>query len=321
MAAKSKNSPPDEVDTRPAAHRPRLPPLKALHAFDAACRLGSFAAGAQELGVTPSAVSHQVQQLEAFLGIRLFARRAGRAVLTGSGRAYAKEIGAAFTMILDATLTVAPQSQAGHLVIAASPSFAARWLQPRLSGFLDAYPGVKVRVSTLSGHDGLDKERCDIAIVFGRPPVGRGQVTPLLAERLRPLCSPGLVARLGLRGPRDLARATLIHSANALGWAEYLRHVGETDLRPMNELWLDRSTMAIDAAATGLGVILESGLLAEQELRDGRLVAPFAGDGYVVETESYFIVRPAGFRNGHHVQRFEDWLRGLVAGKTEYHPC
>ena len=312
MAAKSKNSPLAEPGARPAANRPRLPPLKALNAFEAACRLGSFAAGAEELGVTPSAISHQVQQLETFLGVRLFARRAGRAVLTGPGRAYASELAAAFAVIIDATLVVAPQSQAGHLVIAASPSFAARWLQPRLSGFLEAYPGVKVRVSTLTGHDGLTKDRCDIAIVFGRPPVGQGQVTPLLVEHLRPLCSPGLVTRLGLHRPEDLARATLIHSANALSWAEYLRHIGRSDLRHMNDLWLDRSTMAIDAAVSGLGVILESELLTGPELRDGRLVAPFPGDAFVVENESYFLVRPSGFRNGSHVQRFEEWLRALI---------
>ena len=136
MAARSKGSSPDEFSSPSDGFRPRLPPLKALHAFEAACRLGSFAAGAKELGVTPSAISHQVQQLEAFLGTRLFARQAGRAVLTGAGRSYAGEIKTAFAVIRDATLVASPQSQAGHLVIAASPSFAARWLQPRLSGFL-----------------------------------------------------------------------------------------------------------------------------------------------------------------------------------------
>jgi LysR family glycine cleavage system transcriptional activator len=318
MGAKAKISPGDEPDASPI--RPRLPPLKALSAFEAACRLGSFKAGAEEQGVSPSAISHQIQQLEAFLGVALFERRAGRAVLTGPGRAYASEIDTAFAVILNATRVVAPQSQAGHLVIAASPSFAAKWLQPRLSGFLAANPGVKVRVSTLAGHDGLDKERCNIAIVFRRPPPGQGQVAPLLTERLRPLCSPALAARLDLRGPEDLARATLIHSANALSWAEYLRAIGKAGLRHAHDLWLDRSTMAIEAAVDGLGVVLESELLAEQELRDGRLVAPFAGDAFVVENESYFLVRPAGFRNGNHVRQFEEWLRRSIAEVTKRGP-
>ena len=179
--------------------------------------------------------------------------------------------------------------------------------------FFETCPGVKVRVATLNGQEGLEKDRCDIAVVFGRPSAGQGQVTRLLTERLLPLCSPELIARLDLRRPGDLARATLIHSANALSWAEYLRRIGEADLRQLNDLWLDRSTMAIDAAVASLGVILESELLAEPELRDGRLVAPFPDAKFVVENESYFLVRPAGFRNGNHVQRFENWLHALIA--------
>ena len=290
-----------------------MPPLKALLAFEAACRLGSFAAGAEELGVTPSAVSHQLQQLEDFLGVELFTRRAGRAVLTGAGRAYAVEIASAFEVIMNATTVVAPQSQAGHLVVASSPSFAAKWLQPRLPSFLESNPGLKVRVSTLSGHEALNKDRCDIAIVFGRPPAGQGQVEPLLAERLCPLCSPGLVVQLGLRTPDDLSRATLIHSANELTWSEYLRSIGKPELRHSHDLWLDRSTMAIEAAVAGLGVILESELLAQQELRDGRLVAPFGAGEFAVESASYFLVRPAGFRNSSQVARFEVWLRASLA--------
>jgi LysR family glycine cleavage system transcriptional activator len=287
--------------------------MKALLAFEASSRLGSFAAGAEELGVTPSAVSHQIQQLEDFLGLKLFSRRAGRAVLTQAGSAYTREIGSAFSMILNATAVVAPQSQAGHLVIASSPSFAAKWLQPRLAGFLETNPAIKVRVSTLSGHEELNKDRCDVAIVVGRPSTSVGEVEPLLVDHLRPLCSPTLRDRLGLRTPDDLSRATLIHSVNALSWAEYLRRIGRPDLSHPNDLWLDRSTMAIEAAVAGLGVILESELLTQQELREGRLVAPFAESAFAVESESYFLVHPAGFRNGTHVARFETWLRALIS--------
>jgi LysR family glycine cleavage system transcriptional activator len=111
--------------------------------------------------------------------------------------------------------------------------------------------------------------------------------------------------------PADLARATLIHSVNALTWSDYLRRIGRSDVRPSNELWLDRSTIAIDAAVAGLGlgVVLESALLAEQELRDCRLVQPFDDQAFGVDAESYFLVRPPGFRNGTQVGKFETWLR------------
>jgi LysR family glycine cleavage system transcriptional activator len=293
--------------------RPRLPPLKALTAFEAASRHGSFAQGAEELGVSPSAVSHQIQQLEAFLGVPLFQRHAGRATLTSAGRTYAKEIAHAVSVISGATALVAPQSQAGHLVIASGPSIAAKWLQPRLPDFLRANPGVRVRLSTISSPDDLESSRFDIAIAYGSPPAGQRHVEPLLVERLRPLCSPALAAALQLRSPHDLARATLIHSVNALTWVDYLRRVGAGEMRPANELWLDRSTMAIEAAVNGLGVVLESEILAAEELHDGRLVAPFGEHAHTVEATSYFLVRSAGSRGGTQIAAFEKWLRAAIA--------
>ncbi|MCX7362423.1 MAG: LysR substrate-binding domain-containing protein [Alphaproteobacteria bacterium] len=290
-----------------------MPPLKALLAFEAASRHGSFAQGAEELGVTPSAVSHQIQQLEEFLGVPLFQRHAGRAVLTSAGRTYAREIEHAMGVIAEATTLVAPQSQSGHLVIASGPSFAAKWLQPRLPDFLRAHPDVRVRLSTISAPADLESSRFDIAIAYGSPPASQRHAVPLLVERLRPLCSPALAAAIDLRTPCDLARATLIHSVNGLTWADYLRRAGVGELRPTNELWLDRSTMAIDAAIDGLGVVLESEVLAADELRDGRLVAPFGEDAHTVETTSYFLVRSAGFRSGTQIAAFEKWLRAALA--------
>lgn len=291
----------------------RLPPLKALLAFEAAARLGSFTQGAEELSVTTSAISHQIGQLEAFLGTQLFQRHAGRAVLTPAGKIYAKEIERAFNVIGEATKYVAPQSQRGHLVIASGPSFAAKWLQPRLPDFLRLAPDIGVRLSTLSNHEELDANRFDIAITYGRPSATNRIVEPLLKERLRPLCSPGLVAATQLAQPEDLARATLIHSNNGLTWSDYLRRVGLNDFKPYKELWLDRSIMAIEAASKGLGVVLESEILAAEELQDGRLVAPFDDAAFSVEETSYYLVKPTGFKSGAQVAVFEAWLRGALA--------
>ena len=293
-----------------------MPPLRALAAFDAAARQGSFAKGAEELGVTPSAVSHHVQQLEDFLGVPLFRRRAGRAFLTGAGRTYAAEIEHAFSVIAGATERVAPQSQREHLVVASGPSFAAKWLQPRLPDFLRSHPEARIRLSTLSDRDDIETERFDLAITYGRPPQTAMRVEPLLIERLRPLCSPILAASVGLRTPQDLARTTLIHSVNALTWADYLRRVGASALRPRNEMWLDRSAMAVEAAVTGLGVVLESEVLAADELRDGRLIAPFKDHAFEVETTSYYLVRPRGVTRGALAGSFEAWLRAAIAAEN-----
>jgi LysR family glycine cleavage system transcriptional activator len=291
-----------------------MPPLKALSAFEAASRHGSFSRAAEELGVTPSAISHHIQKLEDFLGVHVFSRHAGRAVLTNAGRIYASEIEGAFGTIMGATRLVAPQSQRDHLSIASGPSFAAKWLQPRIGNFISQHPEIGIRLSTISDLHDLETNRFDLAIAYGCPPVGNGrQVEPLLSERLRPLCSPGLIEQLGLREPCDLGRATLIHSSNALTWTDYLRTMVGSSIKVRHELWFDRSTMAIDAAVEGLGVVLESEILAADELEKGTLVAPFRDTGFEVETVSYYLVRSAGTRGRGHVSAFETWLRTKIA--------
>jgi LysR family glycine cleavage system transcriptional activator len=291
-----------------------MPPLKALSAFEAASRHGSFSRAAEELGVTPSAISHHIQKLEDFLGVRVFSRHAGRAALTNAGRLYAGEIERAFGTIMGATRLVAPQSQRDHLFIASGPSFAAKWLQPRIGNFIGQHPGIGIRLSTIADLRDLETIRFDLAIAYGRPPVVNGrQIEPLLAERLRPLCSPRLIEQLGLREPGDLARATLIHSSNALTWTDYLRKVTGASIKARHELWFDRSTMAIDAAVEGLGVVLESEILAAEEIDKGTLVAPFRQLEFEVETISYYLVRSAEAKGRSHVGAFEAWLRAKIS--------
>jgi LysR family glycine cleavage system transcriptional activator len=242
--------------------------------------------------------------------VPLFQRHPGRAALTAAGRTYARELERAFGVIAEATNLVAPQSQRGYLVVASGPSFAAKWLQPRLPEFLRANPEVRIRLSTLSDHDDLETTRFDIAIAYGRPNTSKLDVEPLLLERLRPLCSPALAATLALQTPQDLLRATLIHSSNGLTWSEYFRRVCGEEVRPDNELWLDRSVMAIEAAVDGLGVVLESELLAAEELNDGRLIAPFNDARFSIEVTSYYLVRSRGYKTSSQAAAtFETWLR------------
>ena len=308
MSANANNSAPAQARSSPGAARHRLPPLKALLAFSTASKHGSFSQAADDLGVTPSAVSHHVQQLEEFLGLRLFQRHAGRVVLTNAGRIYAREVEAAFGAIARATDVVAPRSQHGYLSVASSPSFAAKWLQPRLPGFLQTYPDTRIRLSTLSERDDLEASSFDVAIVYGTRPDTKKTVEPLLTEQLRPLCSPALAAAAGLHKPDDLARVTLIHSANALTWTEYLRQIGHESVQPAKEIWLDRSAMALDAAVSGLGVVLESELLAAEELRTGTLVAPFRDGPFHVETTTYYLVTSSSRHNAAQISLFETWL-------------
>ncbi|MDR5822125.1 LysR substrate-binding domain-containing protein [Caballeronia sp. LZ043] len=311
MTAESRKKNGEPADTAADARRVRFPPLKSLIAFEAAARHGSFTQGADEIGITTSAVSHHIQQLEDFLGVPLFQRHAGRAVLTVAGRSYARELEKAFGLIANATNALAPQSCGGYLAIAVPNSFSVKWLQPRLQTFLKANPLFRVRLATLHTHE-LDSNRYDIAIAHGPQTPGLKLAEPLLVERLRPLCSPQLARELALESPRDLARATLIHSNNPLNWVDYFRRVGNLVVKPAHDLWLDRSAMAIEAAVEGLGVVLESEILAEEELRDGRLIEPFPDPKYHVDNISYYLLRSSSLRNSAEAAVFEKWLRAAL---------
>jgi LysR family transcriptional regulator, glycine cleavage system transcriptional activator len=312
MTANSTKAEGHDLSSGGITQRPRLPPLKSLIAFEAAARHGSFTQGAHEIGITTSAVSHHIQQLEDFLGVPLFHRYAGRAVLTAAGRTYSREVEHAFGAIANATSLIAPQSWGGHLTIAVPNSFSVKWLQPRLDNFLKANPLFRVRLATLHTHE-LDANRYDIAIAHGRPQSpDLKHVEPLLVERLRPLCSPQLAKELELKNPTDLAKATLIHSNNPLTWVDYFRRLGNLVLKPAHDLWLDRSAMAIEAAVNGLGVILESEILAEKELSDGRLIEPFSDPKFQVENISYYLIHSSSLRNAAEASVFEKWLRDEI---------
>ncbi|WP_043448280.1 transcriptional regulator GcvA [Halotalea alkalilenta] len=289
-------------------NRARLPSLKSLRAFEAASRLGSFAQGAQELSVTPSAISHQIHQLEDFLGVKLFERLAGRTLLTAEGKTYAREIEHAFGIISAATHLVSPQSQDKSFVIATGPSFAVKWLQPRLPGFLNSHPGIGIRISTLSSQDELDLGQFDVAIPYWPAHTSQNKAQPLIEERLRPLCSPTLAEQKGLKTISDLSRVTLIHSANALTWTEYFRAIGHQNIVGQNGLWLDRSMMAIEAAINGLGVILESKFLARKELESGELIAPFEDDQHSIKATTYFLIKSPKAKNTSMIAAFTSWL-------------
>jgi len=311
MTASSKKTKDVDLNSTDFVRRARLPPLKSLIAFEAAARHGSFTQGAQEIGITTSAVSHHIQQLEDFLGVPLFQRYAGRAVLTVAGRTYSREVEQAFAAIANATSLIAPQSWGGYLAIAVPNSFSVKWLQPRLESFLKANPLCQVHLATLHTHE-LDANRYDIAIAHGPQSPGLKFVEPLLVERLRPLCSPLLAKELDLKSPKDLAKATLIHSNNPLTWVDYFRRIGNPVLRPAHDLWLDRSAMAIEAAVNGLGVVLESEILAEEELRDGKLISPFSDPSFHVENISYYLIRSSSLRNAAEAAIFEKWLRAEI---------
>lgn len=292
----------------------RLPPPNALRAFEAAGRHESFARAAAELSVTQGAVSRQVRLLEDHLGVALFRRHAQGVALTAQGRSLLPELTAAFDRIHRVARQVALSD--GELRVAASPTFASRWLVRQLPAFLARHPNVRVTMGLMSGWEDLRRGGYDLGITtrgcLGALPDGLALVD-LRAEALAPVCAPALLDRCPpLRIPADLERHVLLHpTSDRQDWLLWLAAAG------LPAVWAERGQvfatldLATSAAAGGLGVAMADLHLVEVELAEGRLIAPFQlvvrdGTGYVLATEAGRLDEPR-------VAVFKDWLLSELA--------
>ena len=253
-----------------------LPPLRSLEAFRAVMRHGAFASAAASLGLTASAISHRISDLEAFLGIRLFERRNRAVVPTDAAHRYNEALRESLDRLAAATRAVAQSRYSDVLSIHASPTFGTQWLMPRLKTFIAKHPEIDVRLSSSHEAVSLQDGLFDAGIQYGRAiPAGCEGLT-LAREAIVPLCAPDFRSMADLRSIPDLARTMLLHSVrNLVQWDAWLSEQGALDAMPVRGMHFDRSFMAIAAAVDGLGVCLESTLMAEREITSGRLIMPF----------------------------------------------
>ncbi|MFM0521553.1 MULTISPECIES: transcriptional regulator GcvA [Caballeronia] len=284
--------------------------LKSIQAFEAAARLSSFSLAADELFVTPSAVSHQIKLLEEQLSVRLFHRMHRTVILTDSGRRYAEEIGAAFARIDKATRDIGRVAKSDILTLHSTPSFATQWLMPRLARFSALHPDIDLRLNASNDPVDLTREAVDIDLRYGArrlQPAGT-MVLDLPTETIVPLCSPTLLeGEHPIRTVADLRHHTLIHSEGCLvGWRDFMRLHRKTPIDISRGPRFDRSFMAISAATDGGGVCLESLLLVQRELETGRLVAPFGFDGLKVNGYTLNLLKSCA--DLPKVRSFQDWL-------------
>ena len=286
----------------------RLPPLPALRFFEAAGRLGSFKAAAAELNVTPSAVSHAIVGLEETLGLDLFVRDPRGLSLTPAGTDYLTYVGEALSLIAVGTQRLPGRQAERSLAVSCAPTFASRWLLPRLPGFLQHWPHVSLTIDTSRRQVGFPVDRFDFAIRMSRAPVGGLAWTKLLAERLVPVCSPANRDRVtGRDGRLDYAAATLIHTTLASeGWPAWLEAHAVTDVSVDGGLRLDTLELAFEAAAQGLGVALGRRPLVDRDLQSGRLVE-LSPRPIWAET-SYWLVSGESVERHAHLRAFRDWI-------------
>lgn len=291
----------------------RLPPLNALRAFEAAARLESISAAADELCVTHGAVSRQVGQLEDWLGHPLFDRVGRRIALTEAGRTYLVEVAAALDRIAQATDEQLNIGREQVIRVNAPTTFALRWLLPQLSGFQLAHPAVKVRLTTSDEAIEKLREEFDVAIrgLSGNAQAPAGfVVNEFLSEVRLPVCAPRVLEAHPIRSVADLAQHTLLHTATYPGlWAEWLALCGSPQLAVGNSLQLDHFYLTLQAAIDGLGIAMGPTALVALDVEEGRLVHPF--DGPALPAWRYSSHVPSARLDDPVIKAFVRWLHEL----------
>ncbi len=304
----------------------RLPPLNALRAFEAAARHLSFATAAKELHVTPAAISHQIKGLEEHLALKLFRRLARGLQLTRAGQALVPKLREGFERLADALAELRALEKPGTLSVSAAPSFATRWLAPRLHRFVGAHPDLDVRIAAstrlidpkkgelASGDDlsGAPMEDADIAVRFGTGEYPGFRVDKLMSVAVTPMCSPRVAAgEHPLRAAEDLRHQVLIHDNVSFDdggplWEAWLKVAGVEGMDTSHGLRFNHAMLALEAAADGMGVTLGMPVLAGSDLASGRLVAPLALS--LPLKFGYYIVSGADTAERADVIAFRTWL-------------
>lgn len=249
-----------------------LPSLSLLAAFEAAARTGSITAAARELDLTQSAVSRQIKALEDQLGVALFLRERQTIRLTVAGDGYAREIREALRRISNASLNLRANPNGGTLNLAVLPTFGARWLAPRLAGFLTAHPGIAINLITRLSPFDFHLDSIDAAIHFGAPVWPGAELTPLMGETTIPLCSPSFKAAHRLEAAADILDVPLLHlTTRPDAWEKWLSANGVA-FESVHGMLFDQFGAASQAAVGGLGVALLPAFLFREEVARGDLV-------------------------------------------------
>lgn len=281
------------------------PPLKTLQAFAAAARQQSFLAAAGELGVTPSAISHQVRILEDWVGAPLFVRSVRQVRLTPLGARLSKRLDKGFETINTALEDANTTAKDSVLRVSALPLFTSVWLIPRLERFEARAGKLAIEIDTSNTLADLDGGTIDVAIRNVRRPQAHLVSRKLLDLRAVPLCAPTVAETI--RRAEDLAHATLIHlSAGSRGWKQWLAAVGCEHIKPKSNLTFDTIPAALDAAANGRGVLLGLDPIIWDAPAARGLVIPFQAP--VQSADAYFVVHRRADQSRHAVRAFSDWL-------------
>lgn len=289
----------------------RLPPLTSLRAFEAAGRHLSFTKAAAELTVTQAAVSHQVKALEEHLGVALFLRHPRQLELTRAGKILFPAVRDAFNRIGDSVAKLNRDVSGAVLTVRLAPSFAAKWLSPRLDDFRRRHPQINLSLTHSNEPADFKRQPVDIAVTYG---LGdwRGVVCePLLHIDFFPVCAPHVLqGQRPLAEPSDLKHHTLLHDTNHQPWTDWLALAGADSVDPTRGTVVDDTNVLIQAAIDGLGIALGSTHFVADHLAAGRLTRPF--DAVMHSDYAYYVVCPRKHLKRPEVVQFKNWLLSQV---------
>lgn len=298
--------------------RTKMPPLNALRSFEAAARHCSFKNAAEELGVSHSAISHQVKLLEEYLGVELFTRKSRAVELTRTGQAYYPVLREAFDDILEATERILAPHSPSIITVQLYSTLAVRWLIPRLPGFSEAHPDIQVRLNTSQTDVDFDHDDVDACIRIGRSPAEGLNHRYLFSSELFPVASPALAAGdHPIRTPGDLEQKSLLQvypSSN--DWGIWLDAHGLGHVNPDAGLQFDSYDHALAMAVQGLGVALAMKPYVQRDLDAGTLVELFPGERTPHVDDWYFVCRK-GREKTAKIAAFSEWLAALIAQDTD----
>lgn len=285
----------------------RLPPLNALKAFEAAARHLSVKAAAEELSVTPGAVSQMLKTLELHLGRKLFDRVNRGIVLTEAGRNYLPPVRNAFRQIAEASRRVAAAEESGLLTVSVTPFFASAWLVPRLASFQVAHPDIDLRIVTSSGLADFTRDGVDVAIRHGLGRYPGLRAEHVLAVAMIPVAAPSLAARLGQpASAADLLNWPLVQDADRKGWALWFEAQGLAETAPTRGPSFDDSGLLLHAIIAGQGAGLLPDAMVEADVKEGRLVR--LAEPKEIEVFAYYLVYPELAQERAKIQAFRAWI-------------
>lgn len=294
----------------------RTPSLKAIKTFQIAARHSSFAVAADELCITPSAVSHQIKTLETQLGLPLFSRGARALALTDAGARYLEQIDDLFTRLESVTEQLRARFGRSSVRLHVPAYFASEMLLPRLSEFSKLHDGIDLRIDTSGAHGRTHMAEADISIVVGSGPWNGLVAHPLFAQTMVPACSPELLLERPVRSYSDLNSHTLlVHEARRDDWDRWAATVGMKDLRPAQIVRIDSMSAATRAAEKKIGIALLPAALSRRKFSTGRLARVF--DEELATEESYTLLVRAEDETRDDIRALCAWLIESCRGGEE----